>query len=634
MHKILTTLSALWVGLMGLLGINSTQTQQNVGGFSVATGYEKSLRVSMDSTQSYIPVTSLALKDSTTLTMSLLGDEKVFLTIEPGTTREEISMCTTINTSTLNFENCTRGLSFSGTSTVTVSGNRKPHNAGSKVIMSNVHYIYEQFVDTNSKDQTIAGNKIATGTWTFTNSKGLCLYNSNFCIRSNGTNLQWSEDNFANSYNFTSTSITQLTASSSAGIGVLNSQIYVNASSTTGLLFDSSGKLYENINTTTGMMYTRNDDGANSDTISQLVGDTTNSITTSTVWTAQTFYATGARITTATVIAYVASGTSSCYTSLYNTSGGFPTTLIATGTPFTPTTVSTSFSTYFNQPITPNQTYALVNICTVANNTRIVKSTSDVYSNGTYVRSVDSGLNWSTQTGDQYFTVIETGSNSIGINTSTIKSLIATSTPTINTIPIAPTSTTVLADGWQTVSQANATDLTDSGSTTLHYHQNLIYATSTDVSATESDTSNKTLYTFTIPANTLTTSTLLTLEMPYDIAQGGANPYAPTLSVFVSSTLMCSATGQSWNAGSTGGIAKIEIYGNTNNSQQCDISFVNPYNVGGGNTAFYPNYTTSSTPTFNMSLPQSISTTVRWTGSGASTDSWGARGLFVKYFKN
>lgn len=138
-------------------------------GFSVATGYEKNLRVSMDSTQTTVPVTSFVLKDGTTLDVAALGG-KIFLTVEPGTTREEIMLCTGSNSSTINFDPCVRGLSFSGTSTAGVAANRKAHNAGSKVIMSNVHYVYEQFVDVNDKAQTIQGNRTATGTWTFYNT--------------------------------------------------------------------------------------------------------------------------------------------------------------------------------------------------------------------------------------------------------------------------------------------------------------------------------------------------------------------------------------------------------------------------------------------------------------------------------
>lgn len=132
---------------------------QPLVGFSVATGYQKNLRTSMNSTQTFVPVTSLVLKDNTTLTMSALGS-RVFLTLEPGTAREEIVLCTDIVSSTINFDPCVRGLSFSGTSTASVSANKKTHAAGSKVVMSNVHYVYEELLDKDT-------NQTASGTITF-----------------------------------------------------------------------------------------------------------------------------------------------------------------------------------------------------------------------------------------------------------------------------------------------------------------------------------------------------------------------------------------------------------------------------------------------------------------------------------
>jgi hypothetical protein len=135
----------------------SNQLCSNLLGFSVASGYQKSLRQSMSAALDYIPVTSLALRDGTVLSMLPLG-ERVFLTIDPGREKEEIVMCETINSISLKFETCTRGLAFSGTSTVAVAANAKTHNAGAIVVMSNVHYVYDQLVDKDTAE-TINGLK-------------------------------------------------------------------------------------------------------------------------------------------------------------------------------------------------------------------------------------------------------------------------------------------------------------------------------------------------------------------------------------------------------------------------------------------------------------------------------------------
>lgn len=132
--------------------------ENSIGSFSVATGFQKTLRVPMSATQSTVPVSSFGLKDGSTLTMAALGD-KVFLDIDPGGLKEEVVVCTGIDGVALNFTGCTRGLAFSGTSTVSNASIAYPHNASTPVVMSNVHYVYEQFVDVNNKTQTISGQK-------------------------------------------------------------------------------------------------------------------------------------------------------------------------------------------------------------------------------------------------------------------------------------------------------------------------------------------------------------------------------------------------------------------------------------------------------------------------------------------
>lgn len=123
--------------------------KSNLLGFSVVTRYRTSLSTSITGNQSTIPVSSMTSFDGTTLNMGLLGS-KVFLSLEPGSAREEIVMCTGISGNI--WTGCTRGLAFTGTSTSAVSANQKSHNAGSIVVMSNVHYVYDELVDKESGD--------------------------------------------------------------------------------------------------------------------------------------------------------------------------------------------------------------------------------------------------------------------------------------------------------------------------------------------------------------------------------------------------------------------------------------------------------------------------------------------------
>lgn len=64
--------------------------------------------------------------------------------------------------------------------------------------------------------------------------------------------LQFSPDG-VNIYNFATTTAASLTASSTRGIGVFNSQIYIVASSTAGMTFDSLGNLYQSVSSTRGL---------------------------------------------------------------------------------------------------------------------------------------------------------------------------------------------------------------------------------------------------------------------------------------------------------------------------------------------------------------------------------------------
>ncbi len=213
------------------------------------SGYQTTLSQSLSATASTtedIKVASLTTKDNHTLTTADVGNY-IILTISPGKGNEEKVLCVGgTATSTRKWLTCTRGFNYYnqtyGTATV------YPHSPGETVIISDDDAYNATVYGYLSANNTWTGTNTSTGAWIFSNTNGMCLYNTNFCLRSNGTNIQWTENGWTDSYNFTSSSITQLTASTTAGIGVTDSKIYVNASSTKGLAFDANGALY---NTTT-----------------------------------------------------------------------------------------------------------------------------------------------------------------------------------------------------------------------------------------------------------------------------------------------------------------------------------------------------------------------------------------------
>lgn len=130
-------------------------------GFGVATDYHSTLSQPMNSTQSFFFVSSLKTGDGNYVATSTLGASIMFFTIEPGSTNEEVVGCLDDVTSTRQVFSCYRGLSFVGNSTSSVAANQHTHSASSIVIMSNVQYVYKQFVDKDTAE-TIGGQKTFT----------------------------------------------------------------------------------------------------------------------------------------------------------------------------------------------------------------------------------------------------------------------------------------------------------------------------------------------------------------------------------------------------------------------------------------------------------------------------------------
>lgn len=226
-------------------------------GFSVVTGYQKTLRTTMNSSQSTVPVTSLELKDGTVLTMDLLGS-RVFLTLEPGRAKEEIVMCTGITASPAQFTGCTRGLSFSGTDVSSVDGNMYAHGAGSIVVISNVHYVYEELTDKDTNNTT-TGNWYNTGSWNFQSTTST-IFNVFPTVSSSAyTGLPTLDGELATKYYVDTVGaggFTSVNVSTTRGLSVDGSspeKVGINASSTTGMAFDNDGSLYQKTSSTGGI---------------------------------------------------------------------------------------------------------------------------------------------------------------------------------------------------------------------------------------------------------------------------------------------------------------------------------------------------------------------------------------------
>lgn len=155
-----------------------------------------------------------------------------------------------------------------------------------------------------------------------------------------------------------------------------------------------------------------------------------------------------------------------------------------------------------------------------------------------------------TATGIQY----SSGSAGIGINTSTVVSLIATATPVAGHIPLGATSTGKL-DGATWIS-GPLTDGANSNANALHYHPNVIFSTSSVVTAANS-ANTTTLYTFTIPANTVVTSSVLEILMPFDVTASGAD--GMSLMLVAGNTRLTTSTIATANFNGTSGVYRAYI---------------------------------------------------------------------------
>lgn len=262
----------------------------SIDGISLGTtqrpsGYQTTLSQSLTATASTtedIKVASLNTKDGHTLTDADVGTY-IILTVSPGKGNEEKILCTGgTDTTNRKWQTCTRGFNYynqaAGTATV------YPHSPGETVIISDDDAYNATVYGYLSSNNIWSGTNTTTGQWVFNGSKGVCMYDSNFCIRSNGTDLQWSEDGFVNSYNFTSTTITQLTASTTKGITVTDSKILVNASTTQGLQFDSNGSLYNYFTTSSNNTFSGTNTFSNTFTVNGNVNlNATNTLATTTI---------------------------------------------------------------------------------------------------------------------------------------------------------------------------------------------------------------------------------------------------------------------------------------------------------------------------------------------------------------
>lgn len=225
------------------LNVGGEQMLGAAAGYTPITGYESRTTQYITASAATIPVAST--KDPSGLQIDLTnispsGTVSVFMSLEPGTTREEPIKCTGVTASS--WTGCTRGLPFQGGSETASSTLQKAHNAGSKIIITNVGQFYNNYVNTDGA-QAIYGLKTYT----------------QFPRVSSTTALPTSNDQLVSKYyadTVVSTGFTSANIDATKGLkaaGTAPEKVQMNASSTGGISFDAGGAAYFNgvVNTST-----------------------------------------------------------------------------------------------------------------------------------------------------------------------------------------------------------------------------------------------------------------------------------------------------------------------------------------------------------------------------------------------
>lgn len=139
------------------------------GAFSPSGGLTYRLQTSAATTDTSITLSSFKNRSNIALTMTLLGTDVIYGTLDPQTTRSEFISCTGItqnSNGTATLTTCTRGLSDIGASTASTTL-RKSHPGQSIFILSDSPALFNEYAKLRTSE-TISGDWIFSGNPTLT----------------------------------------------------------------------------------------------------------------------------------------------------------------------------------------------------------------------------------------------------------------------------------------------------------------------------------------------------------------------------------------------------------------------------------------------------------------------------------
>src|SRR3990167_1708401 len=130
-------------------------------GYNPVTVYQSRTTQYVDADDTTIPVVSTKDKAGNAIALTNISSSstvKVYMNLEPGTSKEEPIVCTGVTASS--WTSCTRGLAFQGTSESSSTTIATTHNAGAKIIITNISQFFNQFA-------SLEGSQIINNVKTF-----------------------------------------------------------------------------------------------------------------------------------------------------------------------------------------------------------------------------------------------------------------------------------------------------------------------------------------------------------------------------------------------------------------------------------------------------------------------------------
>lgn len=181
-NKLKLGVAAFGVAVLAFVGGYSGE-QMFGAGYAPVTGYSSRTTSYVSAVATTIPVASTKDKAGNQITLANVSPSstvRIYMNLEAGTAREELIACTGVTS--VSWTNCTRGLTFQGSSTAASSTLAKAHNSGSNVIISNTGQFYGEYVSIDGA-QNVYGVKTFYTFPVFSNTATLCTTDGQFCTK-------------------------------------------------------------------------------------------------------------------------------------------------------------------------------------------------------------------------------------------------------------------------------------------------------------------------------------------------------------------------------------------------------------------------------------------------------------------